>query len=64
MGPYATMETFWCPWVPGGAVILAPLPGSKMALPGVELDMKEWLHFWSQNGSTLAVCALTHCREI
>ncbi len=27
-----------------------------MALPGVELDMKEWLHFWNQNGSTLAVC--------
>ncbi len=26
-----------------------------MALPGVESDIWEWLHFWSQNGSSFVL---------
>ncbi len=43
--------------VPLGAIILVPLPEPKMALPRVELDIWEWLHFWSQNGSIFVLCA-------
>ena len=43
-------------WPMKGAIILVPLWGQKMALPGVELDMTDWLHSWSQNGSSLALC--------
>ena len=35
-------------WLLCGVKILTP--------PGVELDMKEWLPFWSQNYSSLVVC--------
>ena len=38
----------------------APTGAKKKTPPSVELDIWEWLHFWSQNGSNFVLCAGFH----